>query len=134
MIYRDKVMDLLIEVCPSFKNKWEEHLNDIWDRSSEGILYTDFAEFARHLSELVEKKEFDEFSVLFDSVEYILKEGDDFVQEAVVVGLLEDFQGNLERGGYDLNIIDKFLGLETKKYWIKVIKFWNGEIPYIDNN
>ena len=64
----------------------------------------------------------------------MLFEGDPFVQEAVVIGLIEDFQGGLERNGYDLKTFEKFLKPETQKYWTKVIKFWNGEIPCIDNN
>lgn len=48
MVQRNEVMEPLINVYPSFKSKWEEHLRDIWDRDSESILYTDFAKFTRH--------------------------------------------------------------------------------------
>ena len=134
MIYKDEVMQLFVNVCPSFLKKWENHLHDIWDRNSESILYTDFAEFDRHLTDLVIEKEYGEFEAIFELVEQLLSEGDSFVQEAVIVGLLEDFQTGLESNGYDLKSFEKFLKPETKKYWIKVIKFWSGEIPYIDNN
>lgn len=134
MIQRHNVMGLLLEVCTSFKEKWKEHLQDSLDRREEyTILYTDFSEFARHLAELVKDNNFEEFQDIFDKVEYLLQDGDPFVQEAIVVGLLEDFQNGLLRDGCNFNIIEKYLKPETKKYWIKVIKFWNGEIPYIDD-
>lgn len=41
MIKREDVMNILIDTCPSFKEKWEEYLGDIWDRDSETILFTD---------------------------------------------------------------------------------------------
>jgi len=134
VIRRDDIMALFVNACPSFQEKWEGHLQDIWDRNSESILYTDLAEFARHLTELVIHNKLSELANVFGLVEKLLFEGDPFVQEAVVVGLIEDFQGGLERNGYDLKTFEKFLEPETQKYWTKVIKFWNGEIPYIDNN
>lgn len=109
-------------------------MKDIWDRNSESILYTDFSELARHLTELVVNNELDEFMGVFNLVEKMIVEGDQFVQEAIVVGLIEDFQGGLLRNGYNLKALEKLLKPETHKYWVKVIQFWNGEIPYIDNN
>lgn len=134
MICKNEVMDFSVQACPSFKEKWEEYLTDIWDRNSESILYTDLAEFARHLTELVTNSKLDEMKNIFALTEKLIIEGDHFVQEAIVVGLIEDFQGGLERNGCSLKSFEKFLEPETLKYWRKVIKFWNGEIPYIDNN
>lgn len=134
MISRDEVMALLISECPSFEERWTAHLQDIWDRDSESILYTDLSEFAMYLTDLVINSNFSEFKNVFRLTERLLGEGDSFVQEAIVVGLIEDFQDDLLRNGYNLKNFEKFLEPETQKYWIKVIKFWNGEIPYIDNN
>jgi len=134
VIGRDEVMELFISACPSFEERWKVHLQDIWDRNSESILYTDLSEFARHLTELVINNELNEFENVFRLTERLLGEGDSFVQEAIVVGLIEDFQGDLERNGYNLKTFEKFLEPETQQYWTKVIKFWDGEIPYIDNN
>lgn len=134
MIQRECAMKLLIDVCPSFNEKWKEHLEDIWDRESDSILYTDFAEFARHLTSLVASESLQEFEAVFNEIEYLLQQGDSFVQEAVMVGLLEDFQNGLLNIGYEINFIEKYFKPETKKYWASLTKFWNGEIPYIDNN
>jgi len=134
MIQRAEVMEILIESCPSFQMRWEEHLQDIWDRESKTILYTDFSEFARYLSELVILRDFREFTDVFDTVELLLHEGDPFVREAVVVGLLEDFQNCLLSKGYDLSLIEKYLKSETKKHWLELIKYWNGEISSLSIN
>lgn len=134
MIQRAEVMEILIESCPSFQTRWEEHLQDIWDRESESILYTDFSVFASYLSELVIIRDFREFTDVLDRVELLLHEGDSFVKEAVVVGLLEDFQNYLLSKGYDLSLIEKYLKSETKKHWLELIKFWNGEIPSLGSD
>lgn len=125
MVQRENVMELFINLCPSFEGKWKEHLEDIWDRDSETILYTDLSVFARHLTELTINNNFREFNDIFDEIERLIQEGDSFVSEAIVVGLLEDFQNGLLRNGYELNMMEKYLKPDTKKYWIALIKFWN---------
>jgi len=90
VIRRDEVMELFISECPSFEKRWKVHLHDIWDRNSETILYTDLSEFARHLTELVINNELNELKNLFKITERLLGEGDSFVQEAIVVRLIED--------------------------------------------
>ena len=134
MIQREKVMEHLLEVSPSFRGRWNDHLHNIWDRESETILYTDLAEFARYLTELVKNNDFSEFINIFDKIEYLIKEGDSFVTEAIVVGLLEDFQNGLLSNKFDLSLMEKYLRAETKKNWFEVIAFWNQEKPHLDNN
>lgn len=125
MIPRENVMELLINVCPSFKGKWEEYLEDDWDRDRETILYSDLSVFARYLTELTMTRKFEELYNLFDEIERLIKEGDFFVSEAIVVGLLEDFQNGLLSNGYELNIMDEYLKPDTKRGWLDLIKFWN---------
>jgi hypothetical protein len=133
MIFEYEVMRILMDVCPTFKIKWEEHLTDIWDRNSETILYTDLLVFAKHLCELTKNNNFNNFKNIFDKIEYLLQNGDVFVINAIVVGFLEDYQNCLLNNGYDLNIIDKYLNAETKKNWSNLKKLWNGEITNNNN-
>lgn len=130
MIQRNEVMNILIDSCPSFEKKRKEQLKDIWDRESDSILYTDFSEFARHLTELVKNQDYAEFTDVFGKIEYLLQEGDSFINEAIVVGLLEDFQNGLISSGYELDLIEVYLLPETKKGWYEVIEFWN-QAPYL---
>jgi hypothetical protein len=125
MVQREDVMELLINVCPSFEGKWKDHLEDIWDRDREEILYTDLSVFARHLTELTINKDFREFNDIFNEIERLIQEGDFFVSEAIVIGLLEDLQNGLLRNGYELNMMEKYLKPDTKECWIDLIKFWN---------
>lgn len=134
MIQKECVMELLIGVCPSFKGKWEKHLINIWDRESETILYTDLSELARHLATLVRLNQVNEFPAVFDKIECLLQHGDPFVQEAVVAGLLEDFQNNLLYNKCQLDLISQYLKAETKQYWTGLIKFWSGETSYTHKN
>ncbi|BCZ47995.1 hypothetical protein psyc5s11_40620 [Clostridium gelidum] len=125
MVQRENVMELLINLCPSFEGKWKEHLEDNFDRDCETILYRDLYVFARHLTELTINNSFGDFNDIFDEIERLIQEGDSFVSDAIVVGLLEDFQNGLLSNGYELKIMEKYLKPDTKKYWIALIKYWN---------
>lgn len=120
-------MPIFIKICPSFSRLWTEHINDIWDRTSETILYTDFSALARHIINSFKMNDTSEFTKVFDTVEMLLFHGDEFVKEAVVVGLLEDIQ-NLALGEkIKLSCFNEYLGEQSKKAWSQLIVFWGGE-------
>jgi hypothetical protein len=120
-------MELLINVCPSFEEKWKEYLENKWNRDPKTMLYSDLAVFARHLTELAITNKFEEFHNLFDEIERFIQEGDFYVGEAIVIGLLEDFQNGLLSNGYELNIMDEYLKAGTKRGWLDLIEFWDSE-------
>jgi len=126
LITREQVMPLLLDVYPSLGEPWAEHLNDIWDRTSDSILYTDFAFLSWHLVGSLKLNNTECFTEVFALVETLLAHGDKFVQDAVVVGLLEDIQIIALGEGVELSQFHKFLGFRARKAWTQLIDFWNG--------
>jgi hypothetical protein len=122
MIEKEMVMPLIIKVCPSFEQPWEEHL-DSWEGEEAG-LYNDFGEFVIHLVESYRKGDTQYFKNVFDVIELLLKDGDSYVKGATSVGFLEDLQNYSANTGVDPNEFIEFLGSETLIWWKKINKFW----------
>src|SRR4051812_26644380 len=116
MITKEQVMPLLLEACPSFTEKWKEHSAD-WQE--ENLLYIDLAEFNRHLIELHKSKQIDEFPAVFDVVEKLHIEGDDYVKGAATIGLLEGIQNiaSHTETGIDAEEFVQYLKPESAKWW-----------------
>jgi hypothetical protein len=127
MITKDKMLPMLVEACPSFANKLHEHR----DFFEEEITYTELGVFANHLVDLHKQNKTDEFLNIFDVIEKLHIEGDEFVKEAATIGLLEGLQ-NIA-GNQDLNpeIFFKYLKPVSVMRWNELNKFWNGESQFV---
>src|SRR5689334_11910337 len=97
-ITKEQVMPLLLGACPSFSERWEKH-RAFYD--DENLLYIDLGEFANHLVGLYETQEIREFPAVFQIIESLHLEGDDFVKEASVIGILEAIQNIAGNSGLD---------------------------------
>jgi hypothetical protein len=130
MITKEQVMPLLLDACPSFTEKWAEH-RAYWE--DEHLLYIDLAEFNRHLIELHKNKQIAEFSAVFDVVEKLHLEGDNYVREAATIGLLEGIQNVASHSENEVDVEDfaQYLKPESAKWWQQLNDFWEGKIPYV---
>jgi hypothetical protein len=128
MITQDEVMPILLGVCPSFCQRWKEH-KAFYDK--EDLLYLDLSEFARHLIELYQGSQTGEFAEVFNAVERLHLEGDEFVREAAVIGLLEGIQNIAGNSGVDPESFFTYLQPKSRKWWRQLNDFWNGKIPYV---
>jgi hypothetical protein len=116
-------MPLLLQVCPSFTEKWEEHRAYYGD--DEELLYVDLGEFARHLIELRRAEKTEEFSAVFDVIETLHLDGDDYVRNAATVGMLEAIQNNASDEAEEFT---QYLKPESAKWWRKLNAFWAGDV------
>ncbi len=128
MITQDKVMPLLLEVCPSFTERWKEHKAFY---AEEELLYLDLSEFARHLVDRYKGSQTSEFREIFATVERFHLQGDNFVKEAAVIGLLEGIQNIARNNGVDPEVFFSYLQHNSRKWWRQLNDFWNGKIPYV---
>jgi hypothetical protein len=128
MITKEKVMPLLLNACPSFTEKWQKHLA-YWENANS--LYHDLAEFNGHLFELFINNLIGEFSAVFEVVEKLHLEGDDYVKEAATIGLLEGIQNLAGNSGVNSEEFRQYLKPETAKWWQQLNDFWDGKIPYV---
>jgi hypothetical protein len=128
MIIKEQVMPHLLRACPSFAEPWKEHRAYYGD---DDLLYIALGKFARHIIDLYKKNQTEEFAVVFDTIELLHLEGDQYVREAATIGLLEGIQNNAGHNGVDPEVFDEYLGTETEKWWRQLNDFWDGKIPYV---
>ncbi|MFB7142777.1 hypothetical protein ACFCYN_24585 [Gottfriedia sp. NPDC056225] len=126
-IKKYEVMNLLIGACPSYKIRWEEYLKDNYEENEEPLLYSDLSDFARHLAELHENGQNEEFFDIFEVVEKLHLDGDEFVKEATTIGLLEDIQHQV----INLEGLKKYLHPETLRWWNNLDDFCSRKRPYV---
>lgn len=100
MISKEQVMPLLVNACPSFSKRWEEHRALYED---EELLYVDLAEFAHHLVELQNANRTEEFRAVFDIIERIHLEGDDYVKKPLRLVCWKAFKMSLGTRELSLN-------------------------------
>jgi len=126
MITKEQVMPLLLDACPSFSKRWEEHRAFYED---EELLYIDLGEFAHHLVELQKGHRTEEFPAVFRIIERLHLEGDPYVKEAATIGLLEGLQNVSGNHGLEPEDFVRYLGPASAKRWRKLNDFWDAKIP-----
>lgn len=123
----------LLDADPSFKERWERFLADYADEP-EPLIYIALWELAEHLVERMRNGDLARFESVFETVERWHTDGDAYVSEAASIGLLESLQNIL--GGNDrtksidgvkASDFEPYFGPETKKWWEKLYRYWNGD-------
>jgi len=119
-----QALDIFFRACPSFQAASQSELDDWYDSESGLLLYIALAAFARHLVGMLERGDTKHFPIIFQEVERLQLEGNDHVQGAIVVGLLEKLQnlnfyttGNPEQ-------FRRYLGPTSEKAWDELYKMW----------
>lgn len=126
MITKSDMMGVLLDACPSFRPAWEAWLAE-WAESADDLpLYPVLAEFARHLIGMLARGDTAVFPAVFLAVERLQIDGEHYVQEAAVVGLLEDLQNmNLQDAGTEPEKLRPFLGPLSAGAWDELYGFWH---------
>ncbi len=97
----------------------------------EQLLYVDLGDFACHLVDLYKRNELNEFNQVFDVVELLHIDGDDFVKEAVTIGLLEGIQNIASNSGVNPEEFVGFLKPISANWWNNLNDFWSGKTEYV---
>lgn len=99
----------------------------------EGGIYEVFSALAKYLEKLLESNQENEIQKIFDLVETWQKDGDERVQEAITVGLLEDLISLNPDHKLQDEPFFSFMGDETR-YWAEKVKgFWRDEASISDD-
>ena len=125
MITKRQMLPLLTEVCPSFLPTWKEI--EIERRGDEPLVYVELGEFARHVVGLHFAGQTGEMENIFALTERFVTEGDEYVQNAAVVGLLEDIQNIAGNRGLDREVFVSYLKPASAAWWVGLNAFWSGE-------
>lgn len=127
MITKSEVMELLIKSCPSYSNRWQVYLQSNYGKGDEQLLYADLGDFAYHIIYLYTNGETHEFEQIFDVIEQLHINGNEYVKEAVSIGLLEDIQNVALGLKINLEVFTPYLRPISLKWWKKLIDYWSGE-------
>jgi hypothetical protein len=129
MIHNSDVMPMLLAACPSFGPAWDAYRSE--KSFAPGLLYIDLGEFAVHVIALWKAGRTAELGPVFDAIERLHVEGDDYVREAPTIGLLEGLQNVTSHSDFDAEVFHPLLGPESTRWWVALNRFWAGEIPYV---
>lgn len=128
MISRGEMMTPILAACPSFRPLWHDFLNE-WKDDKNPPEYLAIADLVRHVIELYTKGDVASVQKVFDVVERWHIEGDAYVKEAATIGFIEDIQNTNLHSTTSPTDFEKFLGVESRKWWLRVHEFWEKGTP-----
>jgi hypothetical protein len=120
----------LVDACPSFTQKWEEHKREYFDEE-DYLPYVGLSEFNNHLIDLYVSGTIEEFPAAFTEIERFHIEGEPYVKEAATIVVLKACKNIMGNRGLDANVLVPFLGPESAKWWNQLNEFWDGETRYV---
>lgn len=140
MIQRWQIVSLFLQTCPELTPAWELECRD-WDLNpADGVdlnaattaVLRPNPQLYVHLSRLIweylvtnyEAGRTHFFPALFDLVEQCIVEGDEYVSEWAVIGVLEDLQGAVLRKRLPDDTFFPWLGSQSKEAWSTLHQFW----------
>src|SRR3954469_14697039 len=91
LITKAEMMDVLLAASPTFAEKWEAFRRE-WADEADLPIYLALSDFARHAISFLEAKDDMRLRCIFEAVERLHVEGDQYVRDAATVGLLGDMQ------------------------------------------
>ena len=125
-ITRSRMFEPMLAADPSFQPRWTEFTTE-WNDESGAPLYLALGSLAEHILARLKGGDTEGFEDIFAVVERWHTEGDAYVGEAASIGLLESLQ-NLS-GGSDRETatVESWLGPESRRWWDKLDRFWEGD-------
>ena len=106
-------MSLLLKACPSFKRPWES----IVKKRSTRLIYVSFGEFAKHLLQLYQRGNIEEFNDVANVIEALYLHGTDYVISATTGGLLETIRNIWIYHQADPQFFARYLKPVSARHW-----------------
>ena len=125
-ITRETMFEPLLTADPSFQPLWTEFVAE-YDDEPELPLYVALSSLARHLLACLEAGDTAAFPRIFAVVEQWHTAGDAYVKEAASIGLLEDLQNLSGGSGVRPVTVEQWLGPESRRWWNKLERYWEGD-------
>ncbi|MEL7083162.1 MAG: hypothetical protein AAF268_05940 [Cyanobacteria bacterium P01_A01_bin.3] len=132
MISKSDMMAVLIEACPSFEPEWNRFCNE-WQDDKNPPLYVSLGDFARHLIGRLNSGNTKSFPDVFDAIERLHLDGDEYVRKAATIGILENIQNITINSKADPQQFHPFLQPESRRWWDKLYDVWNTGKPLTED-
>jgi hypothetical protein len=131
VITATEVMPLFVAASPSFAFTWESvEIENADEASPAGRLrYLDAGGFIRHLVGLRLAGRTEEFPAVFDVIERLVCEGDDYVRKLAVIGYLEGMEMmTVTVAGLDPETdFRPYCRHASEAWWERLNRFWEGD-------
>jgi hypothetical protein len=116
---------------PGFRPRWEKHLSFWEGEPASG--YNDISEFAQFVvKELYPGGRTEETQRAFELMEQWLVNGNNKVQELVVIGFLEDVQNIASWQPFGRAVFIPFLGPQSRDAWNELERVWAGKTSLME--
>ena len=129
VIEKSEVAPLMLAACPSFRSLWDSDSRDfnLDADTGERLGYLDAADLTRHLVGLLADGDTEEFPAVFEAIERLHCEGDDYVRELATIGYLEGLQFvSSHEPRIEESDFVPFLGPESLRWWRGLVAYWDG--------
>ena len=126
MIDKADLWPRLLKATPSFQSDFDQQAP-----GDAGLDYIIAANYARHLLTIYSSDETKVFSAISYVIERMISQGDTYVSEFAIIGLLEDILFTWQSADRDQENFAQYLLPLSLAYWKSIAKFWSGEIAYI---
>jgi hypothetical protein len=128
-------MPMLLEAVPSFSEQWSEIEDDpihLDEATGMRLDYVDVAWFAPHVVGLQRSGATGELTSLFEVIEMLHTDGDEYVKELATIGYLEGIQFACSHTTeVRQEEFESYLGPESRRWWRGLNAFWSGKIPRV---
>lgn len=118
----------MLAACPTYRPIWDDSHDINVDEDTGGrLVYLDAADVTRHLVALQAAGQTATFPAVFNVIERLHVEGDDYVRELATIGYLEGLQAAASHEPeVDEADFVPYLGPESLRWWRGLLAFWNG--------
>jgi hypothetical protein len=123
MIHADQVIPLFLKACPEWASDLSEERKS-WDNDEPGR-FNEISVLARFIVNSYKVNSFTSFPMIFETLEMIIKDGDEEAKNLAIVGLIEDIQTNSSWHPFGYDVFTQWLGTESLKSWKHIDNIWN---------
>ena len=123
MIQANQVLDMLVQVCPTFERERNEHVASYGN----DVLYVAAGAFAHHLLVLQLKGATSCFASVGNTIELMHTDGVPEVKELATIGLLEGIQNVWGHSTTNPDVFLQYLGPASLNWWHALNNFWSGK-------
>ncbi len=119
MVTQGEIIPLLREVAP----RWEPDNND--------PVYVQLGSLGRHIVTCVASGQTEGLAPIFAALERLHVDGDAYTREAATIGILESIQNHAGHENLPFSKFEPMLRPETRRWWDKLLAFWEGQSPTV---